>query len=270
MRARNIKPGFFKNDELAECTFEARLLFIGLWCAADREGRIEDRPKRLKGELFPFDNCDVDSMLDELAGRGFIARYTVGESRFIQIPKFSIHQRPHQNEIASTIPPPDESIAAKVQSTSHQGSTHFALNPSSLNPDSLLPPPGGVGGETKTKTKTRTKPEPDGFELFWSAYPKKVARGAALKAWSRLNPNATLQSAFLSALDWQKRSDMWRKAGGQYIPNAATWLNNEHWTDQPMNGSANANVDAGLEQSRRDQAEDDRRRAALRKGVATK
>ena len=46
-RARNIKPGFFANENLAECDPLARLLFAGLWCLADREGRLEDRPKRI-------------------------------------------------------------------------------------------------------------------------------------------------------------------------------------------------------------------------------
>ena len=47
-RARNIKPAFFKNELLAELDAFDRLLFIGLWCLADREGRTEDRPKRIK------------------------------------------------------------------------------------------------------------------------------------------------------------------------------------------------------------------------------
>ena len=59
-RSRNIKPGFFLNDDLAECEPLARLLFAGLWCIADREGRLEDRPKRIKIEVLPYDNCDVN------------------------------------------------------------------------------------------------------------------------------------------------------------------------------------------------------------------
>lgn len=55
MRARNIKPGFFKNEDISECSPSARLLFIGLWMLADREGRLEYRPKRWKGELFPYE-----------------------------------------------------------------------------------------------------------------------------------------------------------------------------------------------------------------------
>ncbi len=51
MRARGIKPAFFKNEELAELGTVAQLLFIGLWCLADREGRLEDRPKRIGAEV---------------------------------------------------------------------------------------------------------------------------------------------------------------------------------------------------------------------------
>ena len=62
-RSRNIKPGFSRNEDLAECSVWARLCFALLPTLADREGRLEDRPKRIKGDLFPFDNVDVDPLL---------------------------------------------------------------------------------------------------------------------------------------------------------------------------------------------------------------
>ena len=106
-RARNIKPGFFKNEVLAEMPMEARMLFIGLWTLADREGRLEDRPKRIKMELFPYDSFDVDPMLSRLQEDGFLTRYDVGGVRFIQIENFVKHQDPHYKEKASEIPPPE-------------------------------------------------------------------------------------------------------------------------------------------------------------------
>lgn len=54
-RARNIKPSFFTNLELGECSPLARLLFIGLWCIADRKGRLEDKPKQIKIQTIPYD-----------------------------------------------------------------------------------------------------------------------------------------------------------------------------------------------------------------------
>lgn len=106
-RARNIKPGFFKNEFLAEMPCEVRLLFIGLWTLADREGRLEDRPKRIKAELFAFDSFDVDSMLNMLQRDSFVIRYEVDGVRFIQIENFVKHQDPHYKEKASEIPAPD-------------------------------------------------------------------------------------------------------------------------------------------------------------------
>ena len=106
-RARNIKPAFFKNEVLAEMPMEARMLFIGLWTLADREGRLEDRPKRIKMELFPYDSFDVDPMLSRLQEDGFLTRYDVGGVRFIQIENFVKHQDPHYKEKASEIPPPE-------------------------------------------------------------------------------------------------------------------------------------------------------------------
>jgi hypothetical protein len=74
MRIRTIKPEFWKSEHLADLPPFARLLFIGLWNCADREGRLEDRPKRLKAELFPYDDVDVDALLSVLAKWGFIVR----------------------------------------------------------------------------------------------------------------------------------------------------------------------------------------------------
>lgn len=107
-RARNIKPGFFKNETLAECDPLARLLFAGLWCEADRAGRLEDRPKRLKAECLPYDDCNADDLLNQLAARGFIFRYVVDGKNFIQIIEFLKHQNPHVRELPSSIPAPSD------------------------------------------------------------------------------------------------------------------------------------------------------------------
>lgn len=114
-RSRNIKPGFFRNELLAECSPLARLLFAGLWCLADRAGRLEDRPKRIRVEVLPYDDGSVDEMLDELNRSGFILRYQVGGQRFIQVQNFAKHQNPHHREAESTIPAPDSDSSRTVQ-----------------------------------------------------------------------------------------------------------------------------------------------------------
>ncbi|ECJ8738860.1 hypothetical protein FQB03_08460 [Salmonella enterica] len=107
-RSRNIKPGFFTNDELAECSPHARLLFAGLWTIADKEGRLDDRPKKVKALVLPFDNVDCDELLQQLHQRKFINRYQVNGEGFIQISNWKKHQNPHCKEAASEIPAPVE------------------------------------------------------------------------------------------------------------------------------------------------------------------
>lgn len=103
-RSRNIKPGFFSNEHLAELDFATRLLFIGMWTEADREGRLEDRPRRLKMALFPADNVDIEFMLNGLESYGFIRRYVANGCRAIQIVSWAKHQNPHVKEAQSIIP----------------------------------------------------------------------------------------------------------------------------------------------------------------------
>lgn len=106
MRARNIKPGFFRNEQLMQVAPLGRLLFAGLWCLADREGRLYDRPRQIKWDILPADACDVDALLTDLARRGFIRRYAVDGIGYIEVVNFLRHQRPHYKETASTLPPP--------------------------------------------------------------------------------------------------------------------------------------------------------------------
>lgn len=138
-RSRNIKPGFFTNDELAECEPLARILFAGIWCFSDRAGRLEDRPKKIKAEILPYDNCDADALLSQLENTGFIIRYQVENSRYIQVVNFDKHQNPHIKEPESTIPAPDLHQIKTV--LAEKEPERAGLIPDSLNliPDPLIP-----------------------------------------------------------------------------------------------------------------------------------
>lgn len=108
-RTRSIKPSFFDNELLGGLSPLTRLLFIGLWGQADRAGRLEDRPLRLKKNILGYDDvtvADVDDMLESLNKNGFIIRYQVEDRRYIQVTKFEKHQNPHIKEKPSEIPPP--------------------------------------------------------------------------------------------------------------------------------------------------------------------
>ena len=72
----------------------------------------------------------------------------------------------------------------------------------------------------------------DGFDAFWAAYPKRVAKKPARRAWDKLHANGELLTKILAALEWQKRTEAWQRDGGRYVPNAATWLNAQRWEDE--------------------------------------
>lgn len=148
-RSRNIKPGFFTNPEVVEVNFETRLLFIALWTLADREGRLEDRPKKIKMAAFPADSVDIEQMLVELADVGLIERYTVDGQRLINIPNFTKHQSPHHKEPASTLPPPGDSPRqAPDKPETDQGRAALIPDSGFLIPDSL---PAGAKATPRAK-----------------------------------------------------------------------------------------------------------------------
>jgi predicted phage replisome organizer len=82
------------------------------------------------------------------------------------------------------------------------------------------------------KTGKREMNYSDDFILFWKEYPNKVGKDAAWKAWKSRNGNIPHLEYILSALSLQKQSSQWKKDGGQFIPNPATWINQGRWQDE--------------------------------------
>lgn len=160
MRARNIKPGFFTDEKLIKCSPLARLLFAGLWCFADKEGRFLWKPSQIRVEIFP-DQPDVDvvTLLGELSLHSVVTKYAVEEQTYGWLPHFKDHQRPHPHEADSKLPAFSLEFQCHdisplhVAAKCHDMSNHFTAEcPSdSLIPDSLIP-------EDKDKESADTPP----------------------------------------------------------------------------------------------------------------
>ena len=76
--------------------------------------------------------------------------------------------------------------------------------------------------------------KPDAFDEFWQAYPRRVAKQTARKAWAQLQPDDRLLDRILVALEWQRRQAQWTRDGARYIPYPATWLRAHGWEDEPV------------------------------------
>ena len=145
MRQRTLKPGFFKNEDLCAMPLLERLLFAGLLLVADRAGRFEDRPARIRAEVFPYEPAvDMESALAALESHGFIRRYTVSNVRYGLIPKFVEHQHPHPKEPASVIPPPGKSNGEDVKGNGEVLSRRAFPSVPSVPSD--IPPASYAGG----------------------------------------------------------------------------------------------------------------------------
>lgn len=142
MRARSLKPGIFENEILGAADPIYTVLFAGLWCCADKAGRLEDRPLKIKGQVFRFrDGLDIEAALAWLSENGFIFRYKSKNNKYIQVVNFDKHQHPHHTEKNSTITPYKGGVTVKPRlSTRDTPSDSGLLNPDSglLNPDTEL------------------------------------------------------------------------------------------------------------------------------------
>lgn len=151
-RARNIKPGFFQNDELGELQPIARLLFIGLWTIADFKGCLEFRPKRIKAQILPYDDCDIESLAFNLDHSGFISIYSVAGQRYLKIINFERHQNPHKNEREAGSDCPD--ISEKDSGIKHLEIIEINLEQDGSAPaDSLILIPDSLFSVTDSLTR---------------------------------------------------------------------------------------------------------------------
>lgn len=155
-RIRSLKPEFFTDEDLAELSYAARIAFAGLWVMADGHGRMEDRPKYLKTQILPYDNEDMDALLNQLSERGFIVRYTVNGSRFIWIPNFRKHQRitGREADAESEFPPYEGEKIEGPEATGNQSGNNGETT--GKQPMFHQCPGGGrerkgIGGERKGK-----------------------------------------------------------------------------------------------------------------------
>lgn len=105
-RIRTIKPEFFTSEDIVSLSPLARLLYIAIWCEADKEGRLVWKPKTFKLRYFPGDNCNIEELCAELLSAGLVINYGDG---LAYIPAFAKHQHINPRESASVLPDPDAS-----------------------------------------------------------------------------------------------------------------------------------------------------------------
>jgi hypothetical protein len=69
------------------------------------------------------------------------------------------------------------------------------------------------------------------FEKFWAAYPRKVAKAEARKAWAQTTSIRPDTDSLINVVLSHCKTEQWMKNNGAFIPHAATWLRGERWED---------------------------------------
>jgi len=239
VRIRTIKPDFFLDERLAGLSFAHRLLFQGLWLIADRDGRLEDRPRRIQASLFPYDHkLDVSGMLIELADGGFIRRYRVDDEDFIDIPGFPKHQRPNAREPQSVIPPwTEDARDARARTCTHSTDADGEMHAPIAARARIAGREGngkGMGREGNGNARAVPALASPAFDHFWAMYPLKVGKQEARRVWHQeLKPDEPTAVAIGNALSWQRQQPRWLEEAGKYIPHPATYLRKRRWEDEP-------------------------------------
>jgi hypothetical protein len=260
MRARNLKPSIFKNDLLAVADPLYTLIFEGLWCMADREGRLEDKPVKIHIELNPCRPFETtEKSLAWLADNGFIIRYQVAQSRYIQVVTFKDHQNPHQKEPASKIPAPrTEPAPGETGASTGQASEQNKCGPADsgfLTPDSPSPLPVSLSPDASGTHEA----ESIGFHTIREGYPTFTGRQDWINAEHNCNQRIQRDGVSWSELvaavaRYRKYCDSGGVSGPQFVMTPGKFFGaadepwKQAWTPPPTKAQAKQDKNVSVAQ----------------------
>lgn len=212
-RIRTIKPEFFTSEDIVSRTAMARILYIALWCEADKEGRLVWKPATFKLRYLPGDACDINALCTELVEAGLVVLYGDG---FAYIPTFKAHQHINPRESASQLPEPDAKTTRPPRVGTRQPRDSDAQ--------------GGREGKGREGIQPVASTGEGRFHEFWTAWPnteRKEDRKKCLAKWraSHLDDQADTIVAHVQAL---KPTRKWTEG---FEPAPLTYLNGERWRD---------------------------------------
>jgi len=232
MRIRTIKPEFYRSQDIANLSREDRLLFVGLWSYVDDNGVGVDDYRLIVADLFPLDEDQVETRayvregLARLSRGSLLTRFTVDDRRYLYINSWDKHQRVDKPN-RPRFPRPDDPLTSTNEPT---------LATPSRDNRACSKEQRNRGTEEKDKNTRPKAAEPidlaaDLFEKFWAAYPRKIKKLTAEKAWRaairrKIDPTHIVEAA-------QRYAETSRDTDRRYVPYPASWLNGGAYDDKP-------------------------------------
>jgi hypothetical protein len=229
-RIRSIKPEFPQSETIGRVSRDARLLFVQLWTIADDAGRMRGASRMLAGLLFPYDDdapALIDGWLAELEGIGAIRRYSCDGSSYLDIPKWSKHQkidRPSESRLPAFVAAPRKEGQRVEDNSTKPREASRGREEHSRSVDADLGPRTWDQEDSSLRSQSAREIEILADE-FYGAYAKKVDPANATNAFRKAVKRGVDPHRIIAAA--KRWAEAWRLAGTdkQYIPAPAVWLN---------------------------------------------
>lgn len=226
-RIRTIKPDFWTDGNMVRLSPFARLLYIGMWnFTLCDHGHVADDAMKLKLQILPMDNVDIDALLAEIMAGGRVVRVADKDGRsYLLVKRFEDHQKI------------DPRWKTRCPACAQVGSLAPVETPVSLGelPETPEPSPTlplgreGMGRDGKKTSSSPAKPSME-FDTFWAAYPRKVGKIAGRTAFDKAIKLTTLEQ-ILEGIKLLKIETAGKDI--DFTPHPASWLNAGRWDDEP-------------------------------------
>lgn len=157
-RIRTVKPDYWTDERVGECSVSARLLFIACWNFSDDHGGLDRSAKQLKAQAFPYDAIDCEPLVQELLNAGLLVEYSVDCKTYLHIKGFRKHQKV-EKPAKPRVPVYEPSLNSRGVLTESSPSPHLGVAVSSLE---------GKGMEGKGREEEREmSAEPTAVEFVF-------------------------------------------------------------------------------------------------------
>ena len=231
MPSRILKESICTSESLAYLSAEAEVLFYRLIVKADDFGLYYGSPKILASLLFPLNvptEKKVSSWLAELVNGGLVATYRAEDGRqYLKLLSWDKHQNRRATKPKYPLPQEFDNTCSQWVSSDNSDTCAQMQADSSVNVNENV----NVNEERKRVTAQNGAGGRDGFDRFWSAYPRRVGKKDAVKVWNQIKPDDNLIEQIVQGVERWKRSEQWTKDEGRFIPYPATFLRGERWND---------------------------------------
>lgn len=230
---RYIKPSFWTDSKIVALSLPARLFFIGMWNFADcGEGHLPDDPSALKRLIMPDDDVSGEDIINELVESGLVARlHTLSGRKFLHIIRFADHQKVEKRWSPTCF----VCTETRPPSTNHDEPLPTSPKRANSSEEVTQEGRGGEGKKETSSTASRSTDDPT-FTRFWEVYPRKIGKGEARKAWTKVRKSGVDLEAVIAGAERYRDDPQRKRKGDEYTKHPGPWLNAERWTDQ-LNGN---------------------------------